>query len=141
MVTFKRINLKPSYCIFNDIKHIDLNLLSINKKCIINTDVVSHEIKYIIMQNIDNQNIDNELPLCLSFNDTDSYIIEENKNKYLIFVLKENNKKMLEMYKKLWNEIKKQIECNSTESIKYEKDPMKIRIDSYDDDLPLNKVL
>ena len=115
MVTFKRINLKPSYCIFNDIKHIDLNLLSINKKCIINTDVVSHEIKYIIMQNIDNQNIDNELPLCLSFNDTDSYIIEENKNKYLIFVLKENNKKMLEMYKKLWNEIKKQIECNSTE--------------------------
>ena len=48
---------------------------------------------------------------------------------------------MLEMYKKLWNEIKKQIKCNFTESIKYEKDPMKIRIDSYDDNLPLNKVL
>ena len=36
MVTFERINLKPSYCIFNDIKHIDLNWLSINKKCIEN---------------------------------------------------------------------------------------------------------
>ena len=43
--------------------------------------VYAHEIKYIITQNIDNQNIDNELPLCLSFNDIDAYIIEENKNK------------------------------------------------------------
>ena len=48
---------------------------------------------------------------------------------------------MLEMYKKLWNEVKKQIECNSTESIKYEKDTMKIRLDSYDDNLPLKKML
>ena len=84
MVTFESINLKPSYCIFNHIKHIDLNLLSITKKCIKNIDAVSHEIKYIIKQNkqktkknhnidSDNQNnIDNELPLCLSFNDIDS---------------------------------------------------------------------
>ena len=43
-----KISLKSSYCIFNDIKHIDLNLLSINKKCIKNTDVVTHEIKYIM---------------------------------------------------------------------------------------------
>ena len=59
---------------------------------------------------------------------------------------------MLELYKKLWSEIKKQIgcnsidsinsgECNSTESLKYKKDLMKIRLDSYDDDLPLRKVL
>ena len=31
------------------------------------------------------QNIDNELLLCLSFNDIDAYIIEENESKYLIF--------------------------------------------------------
>ena len=43
------------------------------------------------------------------------------------------------MYNKLWNEVKNQNECNSTQSIKYEKDPMKIRLDSYDDDL--NKIL
>ena len=48
---------------------------------------------------------------------------------------------MLEMYKKLWSEVKKQTECNSTELIKHEKDPMKIRLDSYDGDLPLNKIL
>ena len=51
MVTFKRINLKPSYCIFNDIKHLGLNLLSVNKRCIKNTDDVAQE---IMTQNIDN---------------------------------------------------------------------------------------
>ena len=45
MVTVEKINLIPSYCLFNDTKHIDLSLLSINKKRIKNADV---EIKYII---------------------------------------------------------------------------------------------
>ena len=93
------------------------------------------------MQNIDNQNIDKELPLCLSFKNTDAYIVEENENKQLIFALTENNKKMLEMYKKTWSEVKKPIQSNSTESVKYEKDPMKIRLDSYDNNLPLNNTL
>ena len=53
----------------------------------------------------------------------------------------EKNKKMLEMYEKIWGEVEKQIKCNSTESIKYEKEPMKIRLDLYDDDSPLNKIL
>ena len=92
-------------------------------------------------QNIDNQSIDNELPLCLSLSDVNAYIIKENEGKYLIFALIENNRKMLEMYKKLWSKVKKQIGCNSNESIKYEKDLMKIKLDSYDDDLYLNKIL
>ena len=54
------------------------------------------------MQSINNQNIDREIPLCLSFNDVDAYITEENENKYLIIALTENNKKVLELYKKLW---------------------------------------
>ena len=57
------------------------------------------------MQSINNQNIDSEIPLCLSFSDVDVYIIEENGNKYfiykLIFALTENNKELLELYKKL----------------------------------------
>ena len=68
-------------------------MLSINKNCIKNTDVVIQEIKYIITQNIDNQNVDNELPFCLSFSDVNAYIIEENENKYLVFALTESNKK------------------------------------------------
>ena len=69
----------------------------------------------------------------------DSYIIEENRNKY--FALTEDSKKVLELYKKLCSEIKKQIKTiNSGESIKYKNDFMKTRFDSYDD-LPLNKIL
>ena len=59
------------------------------------------------------QYLDNKPPLCFSFSDTRAYIIEENKDKYLVFALTENNKEELEFYKKLWSEIKKQIECNS----------------------------
>ena len=53
------------------------------------------------MQSINNQNINKGIPLCLIFSDVDAYIIEENENKYLIFALTENNKELLEQYKKL----------------------------------------
>ena len=92
-------------------------MLSINKKCIKNTDVVTHEIIYITKQNINNQNIDNELLLCISFSDVRAYIIKENENKYLIFALTVDNKKMLKMHKNLWCKIKKQIKYNSIETI------------------------
>ena len=53
----------------------------------------------------------------------------------------ENNKEVLQSYKKLWSEIKKQIRAiNSGESIKYKNNFMKIRLDLYDD-LALNKIL
>ena len=93
------------------------------------------------MQSIDNQHIDGEVPLCLRFRDVDAYFIEENESKYLVFALTEKNKEVLELYKKLWSKIKKQIKTiNSGELIKYKNDFMKIRLDSYDD-LPLNKIL
>ena len=100
-ITFKKINLNPSYYVFKCAKNIDLNLLCISKKCTKNTDVVIDEIKYIRMQNIDNENIDNEVPICLNFGDVNAYIIEEDENKYLNFALTENNRKLLEIYKKL----------------------------------------
>ena len=80
-----------------------------------------------------NKNIDSENPLCLTFSDVDAYIIEKgNENKYLIFALMKNNKKLLGIYKKLWNQIKIQTETiNGGESIKYKKDIMRIRFDSH----------
>ena len=49
-------------------------------------------------------------------------------NKYLIFALTENNNEVLELYKKLWSEIKKQIKAiNRSESIKYKNDFMNMR--------------
>ena len=72
----------------------------------------------------------------------DAYIIEDSGNKYLIFASKKKNKKVLEIYKKLWNEIRRQIKAiYGGESIKYKKDFMKIGLDSYHDDLPLGKIL
>ena len=112
MVTLEKINLKPSYCSFSSIDDMDISSLSVNKKHIKNTDIVAHEIKYISKQNISDQYIDRELPLCFSFSSLDAHIIEENKDKYLVFALTENNKEMLEVYKNFWSEVKKQLECN-----------------------------
>ena len=52
----------------------------------------------------------------------------------------ENNKEVLDAYKKPWSKIKKQIKSICGKSIKYKNDFMKIRLDSYDD-LPLDKIL
>ena len=51
---FEKINLNHTYYVFDDIKNIDLNLLTINKKCMKNTDAVRYEITYITMQSINN---------------------------------------------------------------------------------------
>ena len=142
MITFKKLNLNRSYYPFSDIKNVDLNILSINKIYTRNTDVFIYSIKYIMMESINNQNIDSEIPLCLTLSDIDAYINEESGNKYLIIALTENNKKLLELYKKLWSKIKDQNKAiNSYESVKYRKNPMKIKLNTNDDDLPLVKIL
>ena len=78
----------------------------------------------------------------ISFSDVDAYIIEESGDKYLIFALTKKIKKCEKKYAELFDEIKNQIETiNGGESILYKKDFMKIRLDSYYDDLPLGKIL
>ena len=99
MITFEKINLNHSNYFFNDIKDIDPNLLSINKVLHKNTGIIIHEVKYIILENINNQNIDIEVLLCLSFSNADAYIIKESENEFLILALTENNKKVLQLYK------------------------------------------
>ena len=99
MTSFEKICLKPSYYPFNNIGHIDLNLLCINNRHIKNTNIIAHEIKYITKKNIADQYIDKELPLGFSFYNIRAYIIEENKDKYLVFALTINNKKGKKMYK------------------------------------------
>ena len=69
-------------------------MLNINKKCEKKTDFFVYDVKYITMQSINNQNIDKEVPRCLSLSDIYAYIIEENENKYLILGLTENNKEV-----------------------------------------------
>ena len=94
------------------------------------------------MKSLDHVNNDSESPLYLIFINVDGYIIKEsNRDKYLIFVSTNQNKKVLEKYTKRWNEIKIQIETiNGGKLIKYKEHFMKIRFDS-DNDLPLGKIL
>ena len=94
------------------------------------------------MKSLDHVNNDSESPLYLIFSNVDGYIIKEsNRDKYLIFVSTNQNKKVLEKYTKRWNEIKIQIETiNGGKLIKYKEHFMKIRFDS-DNDLPLGKIL
>ena len=130
MISFKKINLNRPHCFFSYIKNGNPNLLSIGKISCKNTAVVY------------NQNINSENPLGLSFSDVDAYIIDETGNKCLIFALTKKNREVLGQCQKLWSEFKKQIKAiNGGKSIKYKTDFMKIRFDSNDDDLPLNKLL
>ena len=82
----------------------------------------------------------------LIIGEADEYIEENYENKYLPFASTDKNKKFLEKYTKLWDEVKYHIqtinagksgECNS---IEYKKDYMKIKFNS-DDYLPLNEIL
>ena len=94
------------------------------------------------MKSLDHVNNDSESPLYLIFINVDGYIIKEsNRDKYLIFVSTNQNKKVLEKYTKRWNEIKIQIETiNGGKLIKYKEHFMKISFES-DNDLPLGKIL
>ena len=122
---FQKVNLNRPYffILYIYIKNVDPNLLSIDKIYTRNTDAAVYNIKYIMVESINYQ----ILIVKILF---DAYIIEENGNKYLIFVSKKKNKKVLEIYKKLGNKIRRQIKViNGGESIKYNKDFMKIGLD------------
>ena len=150
MKTPKQINIKncPHY-VFNDminIKNFDPSLLDIDKISFKSTDDVINHIEFITMKSLDNENIDSANSLYLIFNNVDGYIEcksteESNENKYLIFASTDKNKKVLEKYTILWDEIKNQMETISGgKPIKYERDFIKIRFE-LDDDLPLGKIL
>ena len=80
-------------------------------------------------------------PLDLITGEVDGYIEESNGNKHLTFAFTDKNKKVLQKYTKLWDEIKYHIQTiNAGKSGEYEKDYMKMKFSS-DDDLPLNKIL
>ena len=83
--TALKINLnRPCYFFssMTNIRNLDPNLASINKISYKNTDAAVYNIKYIMMESINNQNIDSKNPHCLVFNNVDAYIIEEsNENK------------------------------------------------------------
>ena len=93
------------------------------------------------MKDSDHIKINSVNPLYLIIGEVDGYIEENNGNKYLTFASTDKNQKVVEKYTKLWDEIKYHIQTiNADNSGEYEKDYMKIKLNS-DDNLPLNKML
>ena len=101
-----------TYYFFNDminIKNFDPSLMKIDKKSYKYIGI--YYIRYITIKSItDYENINSANPLYLIIGDVDGYIEENNGNKYLTFASTNKNKKVLEKYAKLWNEIKYHIQ-------------------------------
>ena len=72
----------------------------------------------------------------------DGYIEAKNENKCLILASTDKSKEVFKQYAQLYNEIKYPIKTiNGVEPGEYEKDFMKIKFNSDDDDFPLNEIL
>ena len=69
------------------------------------------------------------------------YNEEKDTNKYLIFDSTGENKELLKKCNDVWNGIKDKFKEVSSGEYDYEKDYMKMKFNSDDDDLPLNKPL
>ena len=74
------------------------------------------------MKCLEHVNIDSAKSLSLVFNHVDGYIEGDNGNKYLVFASTDKNEKVLKKHKKLWDEIKNQIErINGGKPVEYKK--------------------
>ena len=140
MGNIKEINIKNRTYYFLDdminIKDFNPSLLKIDKKSYKNFGIY-----FITMKNSDKLKINSVNPLYLRIGEVDGYIEENNGNKYLTFASTDRNKKVLEIYTKISDEIKYHIQTiNAGKSGEYEKDYLKIKFNS-DNDLPLNKML
>ena len=68
------------------------------------------------------------------------YIEEINEDKYLVFDVRDENKKLLKRYDDVFNGIMSKVKKIVDDWLEYSKDYMKIKFNS-DDNLPLNKAL
>ena len=85
-------------------------------------------------------NINSVNPLYLNITHSNGYIEEKGVNKYLVFDSADENKELLKKYDDVFNGIGDKIKKRNSNDSDYEKDYMKIKLNS-DDDLPLNKLL
>ena len=121
-----------------------LILKTLNQTCKKSYKNISiYNIGYIAIKKIDDcENINSVNPLYLRITYGNGYIEEKGVNKYFIFDSTDGNKELLKKYNDVWNGIKNKIKTINGGKKKndYEKDYMKIRVNS-DDNLPLNKPL
>ena len=137
----KQLNTKNrTYYFYNDIinlKDFDPSLLKLDKKFVMDIDI--YYIGYVTKKT--EYNINDVNPLYLLIKQLDGFIDEKEGNKYLSITLTDGDNDVLIKYVEVWSGIKDQIKKINNDSVsEYDKDYMKIKIDS-DDNLPLYKVL
>ena len=121
-----KTNIKNrTYYFYNDqidLKDFDGRLLKIDKKDYNQIDI--YYTGYVTIKKFgDYNNINSVNPLYLMINEMIGHFKEKNENKYLVLDEIDENKEVLEKYKKVWEGIKKEIETiNSEEKIEYGKD-------------------
>ena len=114
-------------------------MLKIDKKSYKNISI--YNIGYITKKIDDYENIYSVNPLYLTISSNVSgYIEKEGVNKYLIFDQTDGNKELLKKHNDIFNEIRNKIKKVSGDECVYEKDYMRIKLNS-DDELPWNKQL
>ena len=128
----KQIDIKSRTHYFDNdminIKKIDSNLLKIDKKSY--KDVGIYNIGYVTVKKIDDyENIYSINPLYLIIDHASGYLDEKEMNKYLVFDSTDENKELLKKYD-IFNGIRNKIKKLSGDECHYEKDYMKIKINS-----------
>ena len=108
----RQINIKNrTYYFYNDqidLKDFDAKLLKIDKKDYNEIDIY---IGYVAIKKIvDYNNINSVNPLYLIINEMIGHFEEKNENKYLVLDEIDENKKVSNKYKEVWEGIKKEIE-------------------------------
>ena len=138
MENTKQINTKNRTYYFFDgminIKDFHPSLIKIGKKSYKNIGI--YNILYITKKSISYcENINSVIPLYLMIGEVDGYIEESNGKKYLTFSSTDKNKKVLEKYTSISDKVKYHIQTiNANKSGEYDKDYMKIKFNSDDDD-------
>ena len=106
MGSIKEINIKDStYYFYNDIidiKTFDSNNLKLDKKTYKDLDI--YNIGYVTTKKIgDCYDVNSVNPLYLHIDNASGYIEEINEDKYLVFDVRDENKKLLKRYDDAFN--------------------------------------
>ena len=114
-------------------------MLKLGRKSYKNLDI--YNIGYVTIKKIGyGYDINSVNPLYLRIDNANGYIEEINEDKYSVFNVTDENKKLLKRYDDVFNGIMDKIKKIDDDWLEYSKDYMKIRFSS-DDNLPLNKPL
>ena len=143
MGSIKEINIKErTYYFYNDIidfETFDSKNLKLDRKTYKDLDI--YNIGYVTIKKIsDCYDVNSVNPLYLRIDNASEYIGKINKDKYLVFDVKDENKELLKRYDDVFNGLINKIKKKDDDWLEYTKDYTKIKFNS-DDNLPLNKPL